>query len=240
MARAQMAAHRASYPPAQQQQQQQMYSENFFAADMYEYPSAANWTQKAASSLATPPGTAHGHKEPSPYATTANSAFLSTSPYGTHNPGSSLGGMFKATSNGGRARSEDGDSVGESTTGSSHFSSVSDLGAAGMNLSSSPVDHTFAFNMGMIGGALQLPHMGMNMMPGGGMMGMSGMMGMAPPSPPHSVSPSGSQPQSRRPSVNIPGTYAGSGNGSKHASPSHSPGPTPTPSQAHFAGMGLM
>ncbi|KIM28613.1 hypothetical protein M408DRAFT_329378, partial [Serendipita vermifera MAFF 305830] len=216
-----------------------MYSENFFAADMYEYPSAANWTQKAASSLATPPGTAHGHKEPSPYATTANSAFLSTSPYGTHNP-TSLGGMFKATSNGGRARSEDGDSVGESTTGSSHFSSVSDLGgAAGMNLSSSPVDHTFAFNMGMIGGALQMPHMGMNMMPGG-MMGMSGMLGMAPPSPPHSVSPSGSQPQSRRPSVNIPGTYAGSGNGSKHASPSHSPGPTPTPSQAHFAGMGLM
>jgi hypothetical protein len=243
MARAQMAAARANYAP--QQQQQQVYSapDNFFAADMYEYPSAPtqNWSQKsAASSLATPPGTAHGLKEPSPYANTANSAFLSSSPYGAHGHHNAQSlGMFKPAGSTGRARSEDGDSVGEST-GSSHFSSVSDLG--NMTLSSSPVDHTFSFNMGM----MQMPmNMNMNMMVpmmGGGMNGMSGMnmMGMhhAPPSPPHSVSPSGSQPQSRRPSVNIPSAYAGSGNGSKHASPGPSPVPTPTPSQ--FVGMGLM
>lgn len=241
MARAQMAAARANYAP----QQQQVFSapDNFFASDMYEYPSAPtqNWSQKtAANSLATPPGTAHGLKEPSPYASTANSAFLSSSPYGAHGHHNAQNlGMFKPAGSTGRARSEDADSVGEST-GSSHFSSVSDLG--NMTLSSSPVDHTFSFNMGM----MQMP-MNMNMMVpmmGGGMNGMSGMnmMGMhhAPPSPPHSVSPSGSQHGSRRPSVNIPSAYAGSGNGSKHTSPGPSPVPTPTPSQGQFVGMGLM
>lgn len=248
MARAQMAAARASYSA-----QQQMYTapNDFFAADMYEYPSqtAQTWSQKAAAaSLATPPSTghgAHGHKEPSPYASTANSAFLSSSPYGAHahhqqqqqHHQQSMG-MFKPSSgHGGSTRSEDGDSVGEST-GSSHFSSVSDLGA--MALSSSPVDHTFSFNMGAM---MQMPMpMGMGMMQQQSMMGMNGMnmMGM-PPSPPHSVSPAGSQPQSRRPSVNIPSSgYAGSGNGSKHASPNPSPVPTSTPSQAQFVGMGLM
>jgi hypothetical protein len=251
MARAQM-ANRASYTPhqQQQQQQQQMYAaDNFFAADMYapaEYSSGAqqSWSQKAASSLATPPGTSHGHgREPSPYANTANSAFLSSSPYAhhqhqQHHQHHQQGLAIFKPSGAGQARSEDGDSVGESA-GSSHFSSVSDLSASltnGMVMggSASPVDHTFAF--GMMNGGIQMP-MNMNMVP---MMGM-GMMSM--PSPPHSISPSGSQPQSRRPSVNIPASasYAGSGNGgSKHASPNPSPGPTPTPSQAQFVGMGLM
>lgn len=239
MARAQMAA-RASYP---QQQQQQMYAtDNYFAGEMYapEYSGAPAWSQKAASTLATPPGTSHGHgmkNEPSPYANTANTAFLS-SPYSSHHRQQGGLGVFKP---GGQARSEDGDSVGESA-GSSHFSSVSDLSASlsnGMVMAgSSPVDHTFSFNMGMMNG-MQMPmNINMNMVPMMGM-NMSGMnMGMSMPSPPHSGSPGGSQPQSRRPSVNIPASYASSG--SKHASPNPSPGPTPTPSQAQFVGMGLM
>ena len=242
MARAQMAA-RATYVP-----QQQMYStENFFAAgDIYapEYTgSAQSWTQKAAGSLATPPSSSHGHgmkNDPSPYANTVNAAFLSSSPYSSHYPPQGGLGVVKPT--GGRARSEDGDSVGESA-GSSHFSSVSDLSATlsnGMVIGGSPVDHAFSFNVEMVNGMPMPMNMGMGMMPmmGHGMGNLGGAMGI--PSPPHSVSPSGSQPQSRRPSVNIPACYSGGGNGSKHASPNLSPDPTPTPAQTQFAGMGLM
>jgi hypothetical protein len=244
MARAQMAAH-ASYP---QQQQQQIYvTDNYFAGDMYapEYSGAPTWSQKAASTLATPPGTSHGHghgmkNEPSPYANTANSAFLS-SPYGPHHHQQGGLGMFKS---GGQARSEDGDSVGESA-GSSHLSSLSDLSASlsnGMVMAgcSSPVDHAFSFNMGMMNG-MQMPmNVNMNMVPMMGM-NMSGMnMGMSMPSPPHSVPPGGSQPQSRRPSIQIPTSYTSGGNRSNHTSPNASPDPTPTPSKAQFVGMGLM
>lgn len=242
MARAQMVA-RASYP---QQQQQHVYAtDNYYAGNMYvpEYSGAPAWSQKAASTLATPPGTSHGHghgmkNEPPPY---ANTAFLSSSPYGPLHHQQGGVGIFKP---GGQARSEDGDSTGESA-GSSHFSSVSDLSASLSNGvvmagSSSPVDYTCSFNMGMMNGVQMPMNVNMNMVPMMGM-NMNGMnMGMSMPSPPHSASPGGSQSQSRRPSVNIPASYASNGNGSKHASPNASPGPTATPSQAQFVSMGLM
>ena len=182
-------------PPPHHLQQQYMYPEtaNLFGADMYAngdnlmFNGQQTWSQKAIA--VTPPGSAHGMKPTNAYATAANSAFLSGSPYN----GSALG-MFKPQTVGGRNGSvngeDDSSSVGD---GSSHFSSTTDLNI----LSSSPVDHQFAY------GANAMMGLGFGMP-----MNMSGLgMGMTmPPSPPHSVSlsPAHSQPQSRRPSVAVP------------------------------------
>ncbi|PVG01109.1 hypothetical protein CPB86DRAFT_692097, partial [Serendipita vermifera] len=195
MARSQMINAGARY--AQQApvmpQQQFMFNENLFPTDMYTtdntnamYGGAQTWSQKAiaaaTNALHTPPGSAHGLKA-SPFANTANTAFLSNSPYnGQHM------NMFKQGFMNGNAGSEDGDnsSVGE---GSSHFSG-SEMGNI---MGTSPIEHPFAYNMG-VGLGMQVP---LNMT-----IPMPLNMTM-PPSPPHSISPDHSNPQSRRASVNI-------------------------------------
>jgi hypothetical protein len=216
MAQAQAQAQARYTPPAihhqhSQSQPANMYADAMFSADLY--PGGQTWSQKAIAanvntSLATPPGSAHGHAKQSPYATTANSAFLAG--------GHSNMGMFKPTYNG----SEDDQ---QSSDGSSHYSGA-DNGSAlvdqtfSFGLSSSNVNAgNFGYGLGM---GMQVPSV--NMYPG--------MMQM-PPSPPHTGSPGHSNPQSRRPSVNI-STHG-------HGSNKNSPSPVPM-SAAQQYGMGLM
>jgi hypothetical protein len=220
-AQAQMAQAQARYtPPTQsvlhhqhsQSQPANMFNDAMFAADLY--PGGAqqqSWSQKAIAantSLATPPGSAHGHKQ-SPYATTANSAFLS----GGH---PSNMGMFKS------AYSPSGEDDGQSD-GSSHYSGVDNM-SGGNGL----VDQTFSFGLsGNFGYGMQVPSV--NMYPA--MVQQGGMQ--MPPSPPHTGSPGHSNPQSRRPSVNIPVTHLGHAGSNKSS-------PSPIPMSAQQYGMGLM
>lgn len=146
--------------PQQQQQASNIsnhlvYGDNFFSPEAFSLPSSAdtqhlfgtggiqNWSQKAiaaASTLATPPSSAHGIK-PSPFASTANQAFLSN-----YNQQNGLG-MFQPSFLGGPGSigsEDDASSIGSSGHDGSHFSGSGSPELLG----GSPIDHPFSFAVG--------------------------------------------------------------------------------------------
>jgi len=143
MARASQ-AHQQRLSP-QQQQQQYMYgapAETLFTSDAFSLSSAVAlenahfWNQKLPTPhLITPPSSAHGHglstnKSASPYASTANQAFLA-----------GYNGMFTHHTDDDNLSVGSGSSHHDGSSSHSHLSS----GTPEMLMGSSPVDNSFAY-----------------------------------------------------------------------------------------------